>query len=163
MTKCWDNSVQVWDFASRKPLISPITHGLPVFNVSFAPDGRRVATISGGNLLRTWDADNGQLTVPMLRHSDWRNQATFSSDGRLVAVFQRDQMRVWDIGRIEPELLRIRPVAFFKETTVSPNLHYKATILGENAVQARCARSFSVPIVRSSSLKAGTRAPACGT
>jgi WD40 repeat protein len=135
VTTCWDNSVHIWDFASRKPLIPPITHELQVFNSSFTPDGRRVATISGGNLLRTWDADTGKLVVPMLRHSDWRQAASFSSEGRLVAVFQREQVRVWDIGRIEPEPLRIRAVAFFKESSVSPNGRFKATILGDNTVQ----------------------------
>lgn len=135
LTKSWDNSVQIWDFESRKPLILPITHAVTVYDASFNPDGRSITTVSGGNLLEIWDADTGELIVPSLRHSDWREPVTVSSDGRLVATIHREEVRVWDIGTIEPPPFPIRPVASFKEDSVSLDGHFKVTIGGDNTVR----------------------------
>ena len=135
LAKSWDNSVQLWDIESRKPLILPITHAAKVYKASLNPDGRSITTVTGGNLLRMWNADTGELIVPSLRHSDWQEPVTVSSDGRLVVTIHREEVRVWDIGTIEPPPFPIRPVASFKEDSVSRDGHFKVTIGGDNTVR----------------------------
>jgi WD40 repeat protein len=56
----WDNTVRVWDLASRAPVGSPFTdHTDFVCAVATAQSGERTAVISGGrdNTVRVWDLD----------------------------------------------------------------------------------------------------------
>ncbi len=135
LTQSWDKSVQVWDVESRKPLILPIAHAFKVYSARFNPDGRTITTVSGGNLIQLWDAETGELKAPTLRHSDWREPVVFSSDGRLVVALHGEEVRVWDLGVIEPRPLAIRPVGYFKADSVSPNARFKVIIGADSTVR----------------------------
>jgi RNA polymerase sigma factor (sigma-70 family) len=73
----------------------------PVWSVAFSPDGKRIATGSGGTLgeagqVRVWDAVTGKLmsVADEPRSVRW---VTFSPDGRLLATAEHDNSaRLWE-------------------------------------------------------------------
>ncbi|MBD3675226.1 MAG: hypothetical protein HUJ26_17040 [Planctomycetaceae bacterium] len=85
-----DNSVRIWDFATRKARIS-IPHDDPVRFVKFSPDGRTLLTGTGNERgwrfpgrFQLWDAGNGQRLVEFQGHRSSVNGAVFSEDGKEI-------------------------------------------------------------------------------
>jgi WD40 repeat protein len=86
-----------------------------VQTVTFAPDGRRFATVGSDDSVRVWDAASGTrvgraLMHPLLGHEYFSLQprVRFSPDGRTLATASSDlSVRVWDVetGRPRTPLL----------------------------------------------------------
>jgi WD40 repeat protein len=91
VTASWDDTAQVWDAATGKPLTSALEHQGEVVSATFSPDGTRVVTASHDKTARVWDAlvDEGTL-------ADWGRTAErspFVLDG--IALVRRAS----DLGR----------------------------------------------------------------
>ncbi|KAK0741384.1 WD40-repeat-containing domain protein, partial [Schizothecium vesticola] len=68
-----------------------------VYAVAFSPNGRVVASGSGDDTIRLWDAVTGASQQALEGHSDWVNGVAFSADGGLVASGSFDRtIRLWD-------------------------------------------------------------------
>jgi WD40 repeat protein len=91
----YDNSVRLWDLASRKG-VDRFTHSLPVFSVTFAPGGRTLASTSADGTLRLWDVGTRQQ-VAEFSHSNHVKSCAFSPDGKFVAA---------TVGSVEDLLVR---------------------------------------------------------
>ena len=104
-----DGAVRVWDAHSLQP-IATMRADYPVWSVAFDPDGRHVATGSGGydNSVQVWSIETRTAGEPMVGHNGFSvHSVSFSRDGQRVVVGSHDgTTRVWDIGTRQVTELR---------------------------------------------------------
>ena len=74
-------------------------HTDSVFAVAFSPDRSLVATCSGDQTARLWDAATGLIFCTLTGHARAVNGVAFSPDGTLLATSSIDQTaRLWALG-----------------------------------------------------------------
>jgi WD40 repeat protein len=63
------------------------------------PYDKLVASVSGDNTIRLWDAGSGTALQTLKRYSRWVDAVTFSLDSKLIASTSADNtVRLWDVG-----------------------------------------------------------------
>jgi WD40 repeat protein len=68
-----------------------------VFSVAFSPDGKRIISGSGDNIIRLWDAVSGREIRIFSGHTDSVYSASFSPDGKQAISGSRDRtVKLWD-------------------------------------------------------------------
>jgi WD40 repeat protein len=99
-----DGSARLWEAATGKPLVPPMTHKKGVDGAQFSPDGSRILTWSDSDATaRVWDADTGQAVIPPLAHDDEVWGAQFNADGSRVLTWGFDgTARLWDAATGHP-------------------------------------------------------------
>jgi WD40 repeat protein len=65
-----DETVQVWDAANGKALLSYNGHTDWVLAVAWSPDGRRIASASRDETVQVWDAASGKPLLSFNGHTD---------------------------------------------------------------------------------------------
>jgi WD40 repeat protein len=106
-----DRTIRVWRARDRHEVAILQGHTYLVVEVAFAPDGRRLASLSspwpgtnaGDDKVRVWDVDP-QAPLPVLRgHTGTIYPLAYSPDGRWLASGSWDKtVRLWDAATGEP-------------------------------------------------------------
>ncbi|MBM3216393.1 WD40 repeat domain-containing protein, partial [Candidatus Poribacteria bacterium] len=92
----WDNTVRLWDVASRREVAALAGHTNQVVSVSFSPDGRTLASGSWDKTVRLWDVASRRKAAALAGHTDYVRSVSFSPDGRTLASGSYDNtVRLW--------------------------------------------------------------------
>ncbi|OCR00425.1 hypothetical protein BCD67_13005 [Oscillatoriales cyanobacterium USR001] len=68
-----------------------------VWDVSFSPDGKTIATVGDDKIVKLWSS-NGKLIKNLKGHSDRIYAVTFSPDGQKIATSSKDKtVKLWNI------------------------------------------------------------------
>jgi WD40 repeat protein len=105
-----DGSAQLWNPVDGSRLGPPMKHTSSlIFGATFSPDGKLIATASGGAgtlekaAARIWNARTGKPFGRPFEHFDLVYSALFSRDGRRLITGSEDATaRVWDVRTGEP-------------------------------------------------------------
>jgi WD40 repeat protein/serine/threonine protein kinase len=95
-----DHSIRIWNLAHPEaPPIFLHGHVGRVNSVLFSRDGRELYSASEDGTVKVWDEFSGNSTN-ILRHADWNDEASFSPDGKLVAVsdFNERTAVLWNLA-----------------------------------------------------------------
>jgi WD40 repeat protein len=89
--------VRLWDAATGAEISGVAAHNFRSSSLSFSPDGRRIASIGGDDLLKIWDVDHLQELLSLRAHDGSVRALAFSPDGNQIATAD-DQgvIKIWD-------------------------------------------------------------------
>jgi WD40 repeat protein len=59
-----DGAVRIWDVARGRPTTRPLAHGARINDLTWSPDGRRLATAGGDGLARVWELEADERSLP---------------------------------------------------------------------------------------------------
>jgi len=97
-----DNSIRLWDTASRSERLLPAVHTDRVSGLCFSPDGNALASASYDHTVCLWDVKTGQprwrVEVTGAKESrSWMTSVNFNPDGATLASGADDGVvRIWD-------------------------------------------------------------------
>jgi len=98
-----DKTVDLWDVASGKKLHTLKGDTVPIFKVTFSPDGKTLASITGSWLpndvlgeVKLWDVATGKERVALKGHPDRGSCLAFSPDGKTLAS-AAGTVKLWDV------------------------------------------------------------------
>jgi WD40 repeat protein len=79
------NTVQVWDVATGKELLSFEGHDNLINCLAFSPDGKRLATGSEDTTIMLWDLATGKTQATLKGHRAYVNSLAFTPNGMILA------------------------------------------------------------------------------
>jgi WD40 repeat protein len=94
-----DHCVKVWDATTGHEILTLTGHRERVLGVAFSPDGKRLASGSGGGdcTMKIWDLANGKVIHSIRGDTGWVVSVAFSPDGRrLASACLKGTVRVCD-------------------------------------------------------------------
>ena len=76
-----------------------LSHQSWVYSVSYAPDGKTLASGSEDKTVKFWDVGTGKELKTLKGHQDRVNSVSFSPDGKTLASGSADNtVKLWDVG-----------------------------------------------------------------
>jgi WD40 repeat protein len=136
--------IKLWDADTGEPIRAFRGPTSPVDNLTFSPDGKRLATCHLNGAVTLWDVADGRVAQSLRGHAGAAEWVAFSPDGRLLAsVGSAEQtVKVWDAGSGE-ELLALRGALEF--AAFSPDGRRLATGGPDSTIKVWDARAGQGP------------------
>jgi WD40 repeat protein len=101
----WDRTVRVWDLKKGRELLTLSGHTAQVTGVSFAPQGRLIASGGWDETIRLWNVDQGREQRRLTKDGQairLVNSVAFGPRGKLLASGDwSGEVRLWNVGRGE--------------------------------------------------------------
>jgi WD40 repeat protein/lysophospholipase L1-like esterase len=93
-----DNTVKLWDVASRTEVATLSGHSSGVKSVAFSPDGQTLASGSNDCTVKLWDVASRTEVATLGSYSSDVTSVVFSPDGRTLASGSYDRtVKLWDV------------------------------------------------------------------
>ncbi len=107
-----DGTIRLWETKGGRETLCINGHHGNVMDVTFSPDGRRLASISRDDpTVRVWDVKTGRNLLTLRGHNHSLTGLTYSPDGRLLAsVGFEGLVKLWD-STTGQDILTLRPLA----------------------------------------------------
>src|SRR5262245_43213570 len=85
------------DKSERPELALQLGHSQPIFALSYSPDGSRLASGSGDNTVKIWDANTRELIRTLDGHQAPVRGVSYSHDGKTLATGDENgDIKLWD-------------------------------------------------------------------
>ena len=92
-----DETVRLWDTATRTEMVSLLGHLDSVVSITFSPDGKTLASASNDKTVKLWDIATRTELFTLSSHSGFVRSVAFSPDGKTLASASEDNtLRLWD-------------------------------------------------------------------
>jgi WD40 repeat protein len=89
-------TVQVWDTATGKRIVTYRRYSSPISALTWSPAGKRIA-FSTGSIALVWDTATDKLVLTYEGHTSQLSALAWSPDGKSIASGSRDKtVQVWD-------------------------------------------------------------------
>lgn len=95
-----DNQLKFYEATTGEEILasSDKHSSLFVYDAEFSPDGKTIATAAEDNIIRIWDAENGNCIKVIEGHENGVLSVCFSPDGKYLASGSKDKtIRVWEL------------------------------------------------------------------
>jgi WD40 repeat protein len=130
LAACVENSLQLWDVATGRPLASRSGHVTPVGRVAFMANGRQLVSISRNQkngTARVWDMPTGQYLYMLPDEWNWTDGGVLyaSRDGGLLLLGDTNTITIWDVAKRR----RIRRIPLEKNLAENSSLRILALAL----------------------------------
>jgi hypothetical protein len=98
-------ALTVWALATGQEICTLKGHTHLVLDMTFSPDGRRLATCSVDSTVKLWDLTTGRELLTLQGHTGRVGRVAFTPDGRrLLSVGADGVVREWDATPLSPEV-----------------------------------------------------------
>jgi RNA polymerase sigma factor (sigma-70 family) len=92
-----DHAAHLWETATGKHLVGPLTHDAIITAVAISPDDKTLVTASFDGTARLWDANTGTPRARIMRHRGAIYAAALSPNGKYIATGSTDlTAQLWD-------------------------------------------------------------------
>ena len=117
----WDNTVCLWDVATREQIAVLSGHTNPVCSVVFSPDGTLLASGSWDDTVRLWNVATHEQVALLSGHTFFVFSVDFSPDNSLLASGSGDStVRMWSMWRFVQLKLQRIALPFLQQRRLSP-------------------------------------------
>ena len=130
-----DNTVKLWDVATRTNIATLQGHTGDVESVSFSPDGTTLASSGRDDTVKLWDVATRTNIATLQGHTGDVESVSFSPDGTTLASSGRDDtVKLWDvethenIATLEGHTNTVYSVSFSPDGTTIASASFDDTV-----------------------------------
>ena len=127
----YDDTIKLWDVATKENIATLEGHDGYVTSVSFSPDSTLIASGSYDDTVKLWDVATKENIATLEGHKNTVFSVSFSPDGTLLASGSYDKtVKLWDVATKE----NIATLEGHKNTILSVSFSPDGTLLASAAL-----------------------------